>query len=77
MRELAGNPWTWSGFSLQVDQPVFAAASMCTTASPLGLGIGDSLVTVFCVLGQSDLVLIISIIVSYTLEKSRYSRPNC
>uniref|UniRef100_A0A0E0D9M7 Uncharacterized protein n=1 Tax=Oryza meridionalis TaxID=40149 RepID=A0A0E0D9M7_9ORYZ len=24
MRELAGNPWTWSGLSLQVDQPVFA-----------------------------------------------------
>ncbi|BAD81835.1 integral membrane protein-like [Oryza sativa Japonica Group] len=46
MRELAGSPGTWSGLSLRVGQLVFAAASVCATASALGF----AAYTAFCYL---------------------------
>ncbi|KAG8054761.1 hypothetical protein GUJ93_ZPchr0001g32910 [Zizania palustris] len=46
MREMAGRPGTWSGLSLRVGQFVFAAASVCATASALGF----AAYTAFCYL---------------------------
>uniref|UniRef100_A0A0D9V7R9 CASP-like protein n=1 Tax=Leersia perrieri TaxID=77586 RepID=A0A0D9V7R9_9ORYZ len=46
MREMAGSPGTWSGLSLRVGQLLFAAASVCATASAIGF----AAYTAFCYL---------------------------